>query len=67
MTFVLQMCLIFVRSLLSFNYFLSKVEILKEKNYFSEKEKRTIDFVHQVEKFYSEQLQENMQIQSFPR
>ncbi|KAF6352493.1 SPG11 vesicle trafficking associated, spatacsin [Rhinolophus ferrumequinum] len=43
------------------------VEILKEKNYFSEKEKRTIDFVHQVEKFYSEQLQENMQIQSFPR
>ncbi|KAM7158211.1 spatacsin isoform 4-T4 [Molossus nigricans] len=43
------------------------VEILKEKNYFSEKEKRTIDFVHQVEKFYSEHLQENMQIQSFPR
>ncbi|KAM7158209.1 spatacsin isoform 2-T2 [Molossus nigricans] len=31
------------------------------------KEKRTIDFVHQVEKFYSEHLQENMQIQSFPR
>ncbi|XP_006920480.1 spatacsin isoform X3 [Pteropus alecto] len=43
------------------------VEILKEKNYFSEKENGTIDFVHQVEKFYSEYLQENMQIQSFPR
>ncbi|XP_045678638.1 spatacsin isoform X1 [Phyllostomus hastatus] len=43
------------------------VEILKEKKYFSEKEKSTIDFVHQVEKFYSEYLQENMQIQSFPR
>uniref|UniRef100_A0A8C6BE01 SPG11 vesicle trafficking associated, spatacsin n=1 Tax=Monodon monoceros TaxID=40151 RepID=A0A8C6BE01_MONMO len=43
------------------------VEILKEKNYFSEKEKRTIDFVHQVEKFYSGHFQENMQIQSFPR
>ncbi|XP_015991677.2 spatacsin isoform X1 [Rousettus aegyptiacus] len=43
------------------------VEILKEKNYFSEKENGTIDFVHQVEKFYSEHLQENMQIQSFPR
>uniref|UniRef100_A0A8C5P045 SPG11, spatacsin vesicle trafficking associated n=1 Tax=Jaculus jaculus TaxID=51337 RepID=A0A8C5P045_JACJA len=43
------------------------VEILKEKNYFSEKEKRTIDFVHQVEKFYSGHFQENMQIQPFPR
>ncbi|XP_073067833.1 spatacsin isoform X1 [Manis javanica] len=43
------------------------VEILREKNYFSEKEKRTIDFVHQVEKFYSGHFQENMQIQSFPR
>ncbi|XP_019500417.1 PREDICTED: spatacsin [Hipposideros armiger] len=43
------------------------VKILKEKNYFSEKEKRTIDFVHQVEKFYSEHLQENMQIQSLSR
>ncbi|XP_062946294.1 spatacsin isoform X2 [Cynocephalus volans] len=43
------------------------VEILKEKNYFSEKEKRTIDFVHQVEKLYSGHFQENMQIQSFPR
>ncbi|XP_004861775.1 spatacsin [Heterocephalus glaber] len=43
------------------------VEILKEKNFLSEKEKRTIHFVHQVEKFYSGYLQENMQIQSFPR
>uniref|UniRef100_A0A2K5HWU2 Spatacsin C-terminal domain-containing protein n=1 Tax=Colobus angolensis palliatus TaxID=336983 RepID=A0A2K5HWU2_COLAP len=43
------------------------VEILKEKNYFSEKEKRTIDFVHQVEKLYLGHFQENMQIQSFPR
>ncbi|XP_032337215.1 spatacsin isoform X3 [Camelus ferus] len=43
------------------------VEILKEKKYFSEKEKRTVDFVHQVEKFYSGHFQENMQIQSFPR
>nr|XP_014702562.1 spatacsin isoform X2 [Equus asinus] len=43
------------------------VEILKEKNYFSEKEKTTIDFVHRVEKFYSGHFQENVQIQSFPR
>ncbi|XP_025775872.1 spatacsin isoform X1 [Puma concolor] len=43
------------------------VEILKEKNYFSENEKRTIDFVHQVEKFYSGHFQENVQIQSFAR
>ncbi|XP_045628292.1 spatacsin isoform X2 [Ursus americanus] len=43
------------------------VEILKEKNYFSENEKRTIDFVHQVEKFYSGRFQENVQIQSFAR
>nr|XP_037865856.1 spatacsin isoform X3 [Chlorocebus sabaeus] len=43
------------------------VEILKEKNYFSEKEKRTIDFVHQVEKLYLGHFQENMQIQPFPR
>lgn len=65
MTFVLQLCLTFVRSLV--NYFLFKVEILKEKNYFSENEKRTIDFVHQVEKFYSGQFQENVQTQSFAR
>ncbi|XP_053452165.1 spatacsin isoform X2 [Nycticebus coucang] len=43
------------------------VEILKEKSYFSEKEKRTIDFVHQVEKLYLEHFPENMQIQAFPR
>ncbi|XP_014440586.1 spatacsin isoform X2 [Tupaia chinensis] len=43
------------------------VEILKEKCYFPEKEKKTIDFVHQVEKFYLGYFQENMQIQSFPR
>uniref|UniRef100_A0A8C3YCV2 SPG11 vesicle trafficking associated, spatacsin n=1 Tax=Catagonus wagneri TaxID=51154 RepID=A0A8C3YCV2_9CETA len=43
------------------------VDILKEKHYFSEKEKETINFVHQVEKFYSGPFQENMQIQSFPR
>ncbi|XP_004687599.1 PREDICTED: spatacsin [Condylura cristata] len=43
------------------------VEILKEKNYFSEKENRIIDMVYQVEKFYSGQFQENLQIQSFPR
>uniref|UniRef100_U3FLG5 Spatacsin isoform 1 n=1 Tax=Callithrix jacchus TaxID=9483 RepID=U3FLG5_CALJA len=43
------------------------VEILKEKNYFSEKEKRTVDFVHQVEKLYLGHFQEHMQIQSFPR
>ncbi|XP_006831763.1 PREDICTED: spatacsin isoform X2 [Chrysochloris asiatica] len=43
------------------------VEILKEKNYLSENEKRTIYFVHQVEKCYSGQSQENTQIQSFPR
>lgn len=50
-----------------FNCFLFKVEIFKEKNYFSEKEKKTVDFVHQVEKFYSGHLQENLQIQSLPR
>ncbi|XP_012865545.1 PREDICTED: spatacsin isoform X1 [Dipodomys ordii] len=43
------------------------VEILKEKKYFSEKENRTIDFVHEVEKLYSGHVQENVQIQSFPR
>ncbi|XP_045142394.1 spatacsin [Echinops telfairi] len=43
------------------------VEILKEKNCFSENEKRTIDFVHQVEKLYSGQSQEKTQIQPFPR
>ncbi|XP_003791835.1 spatacsin isoform X1 [Otolemur garnettii] len=43
------------------------VEILKEKSCFSEKQKRTIDFVHQVEKLYLEHFPENMQIQAFPR
>ncbi|XP_037600045.1 spatacsin [Cebus imitator] len=43
------------------------VEILKEKKYFSEKEKRTIDFVHQVEKLYLGHFQEHVPIQSFPR
>lgn len=60
------------RSILGFlcdhwlNHLLFKVETLKE-NYFSDKEKRTIDFMHQVEKFYSGHYQENTQIQSFPR
>ncbi|GAB0194307.1 spatacsin [Grus japonensis] len=35
-----------------------------EENYFSEKEKKMIDFVHQVESFYSESFQENKEIQS---
>lgn len=65
MEFVLQMFLILC--VFFFNCFLFKVEIFKEKNYFSEKEKRTVDFVHQVEKFYSGHLQENIQIQSLPR
>ncbi|XP_048188243.1 spatacsin [Perognathus longimembris pacificus] len=43
------------------------VEILKEKKYFSEKENRTIDFVHEVEKLYSGHAQESVQIQSLPR
>ncbi|XP_036040179.1 LOW QUALITY PROTEIN: spatacsin [Onychomys torridus] len=42
------------------------VEILKGKECFSEKERRTVDFVHQVEKFYSGHFQENVQIASFP-
>ncbi|KAL1786843.1 spatacsin isoform X1 [Sigmodon hispidus] len=42
------------------------VEILKEKECFSEKQRRTVDFVHQVEKFYSGYFQENVQMQSFP-
>ncbi|KAM9532540.1 spatacsin [Guaruba guarouba] len=39
------------------------VKILREENYFSEKEKKMIDFVHQVESFYSESSQENREIQ----
>ncbi|XP_057636203.1 spatacsin [Chionomys nivalis] len=42
------------------------VEILKGKECFSEKERRTINFVHQVEKFYSGHFQENVQTHSFP-
>uniref|UniRef100_A0A8B9Z8D1 SPG11 vesicle trafficking associated, spatacsin n=1 Tax=Buteo japonicus TaxID=224669 RepID=A0A8B9Z8D1_9AVES len=38
--------------------------ILQEENYFSEKEKKMIDFVQQVESFYSESFQENKEIQS---
>uniref|UniRef100_A0A663MXA3 SPG11 vesicle trafficking associated, spatacsin n=1 Tax=Athene cunicularia TaxID=194338 RepID=A0A663MXA3_ATHCN len=41
--------------------------ILREENYFSEKEKKMIDFVHQVESFYSEPFQENKEIQSLSR
>uniref|UniRef100_A0A669PH55 SPG11 vesicle trafficking associated, spatacsin n=1 Tax=Phasianus colchicus TaxID=9054 RepID=A0A669PH55_PHACC len=36
--------------------------ILQEENYFSEKEKKMIDFVHQVESLYSESFQENKEI-----
>ncbi|KAM7039231.1 spatacsin [Acridotheres tristis] len=42
------------------------VKVLQEENYFSEKEKKMIDFVHQVESFYSESFQENKEIQSLP-
>uniref|UniRef100_A0A8C9UFC4 SPG11 vesicle trafficking associated, spatacsin n=1 Tax=Serinus canaria TaxID=9135 RepID=A0A8C9UFC4_SERCA len=38
--------------------------ILQEENYFSEKEKKIIDFVHQVESFYSESFQEKEETQS---
>ncbi|KAM6308822.1 spatacsin [Aegotheles albertisi] len=40
------------------------VKVLREENYFSEKEKKIIDFVHQVESFYSESFQENRDTQS---
>ncbi|XP_066052716.1 spatacsin isoform X2 [Chamaea fasciata] len=40
------------------------VKVLQEENYFSEKEKKVIDFVHQVENFYSESFQENKETQS---
>lgn len=43
------------------------VEILKEKECFSEKERRTVAFVHQVEELYSGHFPENVQTQSFPR
>lgn len=41
--------------------------MLQEENYFSEKEKKMIDFVHQVESFYSESFQENKETQSLSR
>ncbi|XP_021263305.1 spatacsin isoform X2 [Numida meleagris] len=40
------------------------VKVLQEENYFSEKEKKMIDFVHQVESLYSESFQENKEMQS---
>ncbi|XP_030312794.1 spatacsin [Calypte anna] len=40
------------------------VKLLREENYFSEKEKKVIDFVHQVESLYSESFQEKKEIQS---
>ncbi|NXS98172.1 SPTCS protein, partial [Jacana jacana] len=40
------------------------VKVLREENYFSEKEKKTIDFVHQVESSYSEPSHENKEVQS---
>ncbi|KAL9837567.1 LOW QUALITY PROTEIN: spatacsin-like [Geothlypis trichas] len=43
------------------------VKVLQEENYFSEKEKKMIDFVHQVESFYSESFQENKDTQSLSR
>uniref|UniRef100_A0A8C3NE92 Uncharacterized protein n=1 Tax=Geospiza parvula TaxID=87175 RepID=A0A8C3NE92_GEOPR len=43
------------------------VKLLQEENYFSEKEKKIIDFVHQVESFYSESFQENKETQSLSR
>ncbi|XP_032926333.1 spatacsin isoform X2 [Catharus ustulatus] len=43
------------------------VKVLQEENYFSEKEKKMIDFVHQVESCYSESFQENKETQSLPR
>ncbi|XP_065415178.1 spatacsin isoform X6 [Chrysemys picta bellii] len=39
------------------------VKVLQEENYFSEKEKTVIDFVHQVENFYSGSFQDNKVIQ----
>ncbi|KAJ7426685.1 hypothetical protein WISP_13543 [Willisornis vidua] len=43
------------------------VKVLREENYFSEKEKKMIDFVHQVESFYSDSFQENKEVQSLSR
>uniref|UniRef100_A0A8C5JPC0 SPG11 vesicle trafficking associated, spatacsin n=1 Tax=Junco hyemalis TaxID=40217 RepID=A0A8C5JPC0_JUNHY len=43
------------------------VKVLQEENYFSEKEKKMIDFVHQVESFYSESFQENKETEALSR
>ncbi|XP_054243890.1 spatacsin [Indicator indicator] len=43
------------------------VKFLQEDNYFSAKEKKMIDFVHQVESSYSGSFQENKEIQSLSR
>ncbi|XP_041325115.1 spatacsin-like isoform X2 [Pyrgilauda ruficollis] len=43
------------------------VKVLQEENYFSEKEKKIIDFVHQVERFYSESFQEKEETQPLSR
>ncbi|RLV92633.1 hypothetical protein DV515_00013711, partial [Chloebia gouldiae] len=43
------------------------VKVLQEENYFSEEEKKMIDFVHQVESLYSESFQENEETQSLSR
>ncbi|XP_053811238.1 spatacsin isoform X1 [Vidua chalybeata] len=43
------------------------VKVLQEENYFSEKEKKMIDFVHQVESLYSESFQESEETQSLSR
>ncbi|OXB62830.1 hypothetical protein ASZ78_008048, partial [Callipepla squamata] len=43
------------------------VKVLQEENYLSEKEKKVIDFVHQVESLYSESFQENEEMQSLSR
>ncbi|NWI89416.1 SPTCS protein, partial [Pitta sordida] len=39
------------------------VKVLREENCFSEKEKKMIDFVHEVESLYSESFQENKEVQ----
>nr|XP_041574240.1 spatacsin [Taeniopygia guttata] len=43
------------------------VKFLQEENYFSEEEKKMIDFVHQVESLYSESFQENKETQFLSR
>ncbi|XP_051484841.1 spatacsin [Apus apus] len=43
------------------------VKVLQEENYFSEKEKKIVELVHQVERFYSESFKENEEIQPLSR